>query len=104
MQFAKVKMISPLEVDYALALAAHDDMNDPEKLEQWKKFLSFLKTCLLILDQIPKTAIIDFLVCLAEFSGTSCRSAMSTSCLTYPWKSFLADWVPGNLREDLCLT
>ena len=35
--FAQVRMISPLEVDYAFVLAAYRDINDSEKLDQWKR-------------------------------------------------------------------
>lgn len=38
--FAQVRMISPLEVDYAFVLAAYKDINDSDKLEQWKRLPS----------------------------------------------------------------
>ncbi|CAK9000110.1 unnamed protein product, partial [Durusdinium trenchii] len=33
--FAQVRMVSRLEVDYAFLLAAYNDINDSEKLDQW---------------------------------------------------------------------
>ena len=36
-EFAKVRMISPMEMDVAFVLAAHRDILNPDLMDEWKR-------------------------------------------------------------------
>ena len=42
--FPKVRMFSPIEMNYAFVFAAYRDHDDPQKMEEWKRLVCFENT------------------------------------------------------------